>query len=101
MRTHQPSTARPSFRIIAGRPISPARPNRGPTIIDAWRILRDEREAPRNPWFDASSDERLLAAAFADRVVFVVCLTIGLLLLADFVAPDAAAWIIQTIMVAR
>lgn len=61
------------FRVIAGRPVS---------------------EPPaRNPWFDAESDERLLAAAFADRVVFYVCVAIGALLLAELAAPDLVAWL--------
>jgi hypothetical protein len=72
-------------------------------VLDAMRILRADREATRNPWFDPASNERTLAAAFADRVLLIVCLTIGLLLLADFVAPDLAASIsgALSVMVAR
>lgn len=91
------------FRIIAGRPVSPAVFDTKPTIADARRILRAEREGVRNPWFDAESDERLLAAAFADRVVLVACLIIGALLLVEIAAPDLLAWIAgePAVMVAR
>jgi hypothetical protein len=71
------------FRVIAGHPVA---------------------EPPaRNPWADADSDERLLAAAFADRVVLVACLVIGVLLLAELAAPDLLAWISghPVVMVAR
>lgn len=71
------------FRVIAGRPV--------------------EEPSPRNPWFDAESDERLLAAAFADRVVFYVCIGIGALLLAELAAPDLVAWLTgqSVVLVAR
>lgn len=77
------------FRVIAGRPASfPAPKPEAPAV---------------NPWFDAASDERLLAAAFADRVVLVACLVIGVLLLADLAAPDLAAWLSghSTVLVSR
>lgn len=66
-------TRRPRrFTVVAGRPIS---------------------QPAANPWADAANAERLRAAAFADRVVLGVCLVVGLLLLADCVAPDVAAWL--------
>lgn len=68
----QPRNSTTRLRVIAGRPVT---------------------EKPRNPWADADSDERLLAAAFANRVVLYTCIVIGVLLLAELAAPDFVAWI--------
>lgn len=60
------------FHVVAGRPVS------GPSA---------------NPWADAANRERERAAAFADRVVACVCIAIALVLAAEYMSPDVAAWL--------
>jgi hypothetical protein len=73
----------------AYRRLAEVRRNRRLTVIAG----RPATGPAGNPWADAAAEERLRAAAFADRVVLGVCIAIGAVILASYVAPDLAAWI--------
>jgi hypothetical protein len=83
----------------AYRRLAEIRRNRRLTAISGRPIA----EPVGNPWADAGMQERLRAAAFADRIVAVVCIAIGVIILASYIAPDLNAWLAggQVVTVAR